>query len=812
MRVPLSWLREVVEVDLGADEIAEVLTMGGLEVEAILRPTGGTRGVVVAEVVEVAPIEGSDKLHRAVVRDGREEHEIVAGASNFSAGDKVPAALPGAVLPGGLEIGRKTLFGHVSDGMLASQRELGVGDDHSRIWVLDADAPVGADVTEWLDLDDPVLVLEVTPDRGYGLSVVGVARDVAALTGAPLRVPAGDEAPDVGASGVPVEIDDPRRCRRFDARRLEGVAVRASPAWAQRRLAAAGMRPLSSIVDATNLAMLETGHPAHAYDLARLAGPRIEVRDARAGERLTTLDGVERACDPDDLVIADADGPVAFAGVMGGAGSEVGTETTTLLLEVASFDPRAVLRTARRHQLLTEASKRFEKTVPAETVSWGAGRCVHYLTAFGGGAVAGRDDTYPGESERPAIHLRPARARSVLGLGLTAPEQTRLLEAIACEVATRGEGLEVTPPAYRPDLVIEADLFEELARLHGYERVPETVPSSGRAGGRSPEDAAVREVRRALAGAGWTEVLALPFVAEEDAAALELPDGDRRRGAIALVNPLSKEESVLRTTLVPGLLRAVRRNVNRQVHELAVFEVGRCFLPPTDREPGASPGPPHADVDGIVLPAEPLVLGLAACGDFDEPRHDRPGRTADVYDLLGAADVVRLAVGLPPLEVVPSDERPFHPGRAARLRLDGRDVGALGELHPRVAAAFEVPARTLVGELRLDRITAGGVRPAEPAAPSALPGARFDVAVVVGEGVRAADVEAAVRAGAGERLTECRLFDVFRGAQIGEGRRSLAYRVRLDDPGVQLTDDDVAAAIERIAEQVAWRFGGELRR
>jgi hypothetical protein len=304
----------------------------------------------------------------------------------------------------------------------------------------------------------------------------------------------------------------------------------------------------------------------------------------------------------------------------------------------------------------------------------------------------------------------------------------------------------------------------------------------------------------------------LPFVAEADTEALELPADDHRREAIALVNPLSKEESVLRTTLLPGLLRAVRRNVNRQVGDVAVFEVGHCFLPPDEADPGAPAEPPHADAGGVVLPAEPLMLGFAACGEFEAARHDRHGRPADPYDLLGAADLVRRALGRSPLEAVATDERPFHPGRAARLRLDGRDIGAVGELHPRIAAAFEVPKRTLVGELRLDRLVADGVQAATPETPSPLPGARFDVAVVVAEDVPAAAVEAAVRTGAGDRLTECRLFDVFRGEQVGAGRKSLAYALRIDDPEQQLTDDDVTAAIEQIAAAVARRVGGQLRR
>ncbi len=805
MRVPLSWLRDFVDVDLPAEELAELLTMGGIEVEAVARPTGGARGVRVAEVRSMAPVEGSRKLHRAEVSDGEETLEVVAGAANFRAGDRVAWAKPGSVLPGGFEIGRRTMMGVTSNGMLASARELGVGEDHAGIWRLEADAPVGADVVDWLDLDDPVLVLEVTPDRGYGLSLHGLARDVAALTGATLRLP--EPVAPSGDPGVPVTIADPERCPRFDARRIEGVTIGPSPAWLQRRLAAAGMRPVSNVVDATNAALLETGNPIHAYDLALLAGPQIVVRLAEEGETLTTLDGVERRLDADDLLICDADGPVALAGVMGGEATEINDATTEVLLEVANFSARTVLRSARRHGLHTEGSKRWERQVPPETARLAATRCAELITATAGGRVIGGADHYPRPPERPRIRLRTARARGRLGLDLDAGQQQGLLERLGCEVRRDGVDLEVTPPHYRPDLVAEVDLQEELVRLHGYERVPSRVPSTGQVGARTPEHEARRAVRRALAGAGWTEIMPFPFTALEDLDALGLADDDRRREAVALVNPLSKEEAVLRTSMVPSLLRVLRHNVNRQHHDLALFEVGRVYLPPSDDEPAADGGP-----DDVALPAEPPVLGLAACGAFVPSRHDRPARPVDVYDLLGALDVVRDAVGRPPLEVRPTSEAPFHPGRAARLALDGVDLGAVGELHPRVVEAFEVPPRTLVGELRLAALLAGGVRPRRAVVPSPRPPIRFDVAVVVDEATPAGEVAEAVLAGAGPTAVACDLFDVYRGASVGEGRKSLAYRLRLEDAEAVLGEDDEAAAIERVAEAVAERVGGVLRR
>lgn len=805
MRVPLQWLRDYVDVALSAEELADVLTLGGFEVEGIERPTAGARGVRVVEVADVAPIEGSDKLSLVHATDGEESWEIVCGASNFSPGDKVPAALPGAVLPGGFEIGRKKLFGVVSNGMLASKRELAVGEDHSGIWVLDDDAPLGADLGEWLGLDDPVLVLDVTPDRGYGLSLHGLARDVAALTGSEVRIPEG--RPPSGDPEVPVTISAPDRCARFDGRVIRGVTSRPSPAWMQVRLAAAGIRPLSAVVDVTNYVLLETGNPTHAYDLDLLAGPAIDVRTARQGESMTTLDGTDRRLDPDDLLICDADGPVALAGVMGGERTEINDATTNVFLEVANFTARTVLRTARRHGLHTEGSRRWERVVPAETVPLAATRCVELVLATTGGVEGGGSDTYPTPVVRPVIRLRPARAREYLGIDEDDEGQVRLLESIDCAVEVDEEGLRVTPPAGRPDLTEPVDLYEELARLYGYDRVPSRMPSTGQVGGRSPEQESRQTVRRALAGGGWTEVMPFPFIAHEDVEALGLPDGDARLAPVALENPLSKEEAVLRTTMLPGLLKVLRRNVNRQLPDVAVFEIGHVFMRPTTELPGAWGGP-----GGRVLPAEPQALGLAACGAFVPGRHDRDARQVDLYDLLGAVELIRLALGRDAFEVTATDEAPFHPGRAARLVVDGEVLGVVGELHPRVIAAFDIPPRTLAGELRMDPLLAGGPRPREAVVPSPYPAVRFDVAVVVDESVRQSDVQAAVRAGAGPALADCTLFDLYRGPSIGDGRKSLAYRIRLEDPARQLSDEDEAAAIEGIAVSVEQRVGGTLRR
>ena len=857
MRVPYSWLAEHVEVP-AVDELVAVFNSGGLEVEAVERPSAGVTGVVVVEVRDVRGVEGSEKLSVVRAFDGSAEHEIVCGASNFAVGDRVPAALPGATLPTPtgelLTIDRRGIFGVTSNGMLASARELGVGDDHSGIWILDADAPLGAELGEWLVLDETVVVLELTPNRGDALSMWGLAADVSALTGARLHLRRRQVAVP-GTPGVQVEIEG--GCHRFTATTVEGVTDGPSPAWLRRRLAAAGVRPRGRLVDATNHAMLETGHPVHAFDRDRLAGPLLAVRYARAGERLRTLDGVDRTLDPDDLVIADAERVVALAGQIGGEETEVTAATTDVVLEVASFDAPSVLRATRRHKLFTEAARRFEKTVPDASVVDGADACVALLVELAGGTVTGRTQVWPDPRPRPTIPLRPARARAVLGIDIDAATQQRLLESLGCVVTTdetdatndpariqetRGvappvhrdlaiegevgtlrvlppvhrpdlaiEGevgtLRVLPPVHRPDLAIEEDLYEEVLRLHGYERAPERLPSTGQVGRRDPADDAHRRVRRALAGGGWTETLAIPLQAEADLEGLGLDGDDQRRQPLRLRNPLSAEETVLRTTLLPGLLRAVRTNVGRQVGDVAIFETGRVFLPPDAQEVGADGGP-----DDVVLPAEPMMLGFAACGAFEPGDFSRAARPVDLRDLLGAVDLVRSVLGLPAFVARPTDERPYHPGRAARLALAGDDVGVVGELHPRVVEALQVPSRTLAGELRLDLLLADGARPATPAAPSPLPGLRLDVAAVVPDDVGAAAVEAVVREGAGRRLTELTLFDVYTGPQVGEGRTSYAWRLRLEDPSRQLGETETREVIEAIDGLLAGRLQGRLRR
>lgn len=813
MKLCVSWLREFVETDLTAYEIADVFTLLGFEVEGVSQPLGEVTGVKIVRVEEKTPVEGSDKLNMCKVFDGTTHHDIICGAANYEVGAIVPGCLPGAVLPGGFKIGKRKMMGLVSNGMLASAKELGIGDSADGIWVLGDHAPeLGTDVVKWLGLDEWVLDIDITPDSGHAATIWGLARELAAKTGAELK--GRIAAPIVPAVLEPiaelptVKIEAETECRRFDGRLISDLTVQPSPPQIQTRLALSGFRPINSVVDATNYAMLETGHPTHAFDAAALTG-EITVRNAKDGETLVTLDDSERTLVADDVVIADNTGAIALAGVMGGANTEVNASTTTVYLETAAWDPRRVLRTARRHQLFSEARARFERRVSAETVPVGAERVTELLTAWSGGQVLGGADTYPIADEQVTIALTPEYVRRMIGMPIDDAEQIRILEAIECVVTQSGDCLNVTPPAWRPDLLIPADLVEEVARFYGYDRIEPRVPTTGKPGMRRDDHKAELIVRERLAGAGWTEVLCYPFTSMKALEKLGLEADDPRLDPVHLVNPLSGDEEVLRTTMLCGLADVLAKNVNRGNTNVAVFEIGHTFLCPTGVLPGFDGGP-----TGVTLPAEPQMLGLAACGQFRPSRAGEPGRLADVYDLTGALEQITHALGFTSDAFTLERIRvmPYHPGRAARIiGPNGQDLGQLGEWHPRILKAFGLPERCVFAEIYLDRLIAAATGQRQATLPSPLPGLRFDVAVVTKADVPYRKVLDVVKGAAGERLTRIGLFDVYEGEPLPDGHRSLAFSLVLDDPVTQLTDAEEAEAIASIGTAVkaqGWEVRG----
>ncbi|MEU2977164.1 phenylalanine--tRNA ligase subunit beta [Streptomyces hirsutus] len=835
MRVPLSWLREY--VDLPATEtgreVQAKLIAAGLEVETVEHLGADLKGpLVVGQVLTIEELEGFKKPIRFCTVDvGRangtgEPQEIVCGARNFAVGDKVVVVLPGAVLPGGFAIAARKTYGKVSHGMICSSDELGMGDDGTKgIIVLPPETEVGKDAVELLELVDEVLDIAVTPDRGYCLSMRGVARETATAYGLPLRDPALLDVPGPNAYGYPVEVSDPVGCDRFTARTVTGLSPDArSPIWLTRRLQKAGMRPVSLAVDITNYVMLELGQPLHAYDRSMVRGA-IGVRRAEQGEKLTTLDGVQRTLDAEDLVITDERGPIGLAGVMGGADTEIADHdldqaTSEVVVEAAHFDPVSIARTARRHKLSSEASRRFERGVDPQAAAAAAQRTVDLLVLLAGGTAEAGVTEVVAPSAPHTLTIPADHPDKVAGVAYGRETVVRRLQQVGCDVYGQDE-LIVTVPSWRPDLTDPNDLAEEVIRLEGYENLPVTLPRPPAGRGLTSRQRLHRRTGRALAGAGYVEAPNYPFVGEQIFDQLGLDADDPARRVVKLTNPLNDEEPVLRTSLLPGLLGALRRNDGRGSHDVALFETGLVFKPreeqraavrlPVDRRPT------DEELAGLdaALPDQPRHVAAVLAGAREQAGWWGAGRPADWADAIEAARTVAAEAGA---ELVVRQGRygPWHPGRCAELAVtvDGteRVVGHAGELHPRVVKNLGLPARTCAMELDLDALEQAGESIPQAPGISTFPVATQDVALVVDGSVPAADVEAALREGAGELLESIRLFDVYENAeQLGEGRKSLAYALRFRAPDRTLTVDEASAARESAVALAGERTGATLR-
>ncbi|MFG2756352.1 phenylalanine--tRNA ligase subunit beta [Streptomyces wuyuanensis] len=840
MRVPLSWLREYVDLpatETGRDVQAKLIS-AGLEVETVEQLGAGLTGpLVVGRVLTIEELTEFKKPIRFCTVDVAqanrtgEPQEIICGARNFAVGDKVVVALPGAVLPGDFQIAERKTYGRVSRGMICSSDELGMGEDPAHgIIVLPPEIEVGTDATELLELFDEVLDIAVTPDRGYALSMRGVARETATAYGLPLRDPALLDVPAPNSYGYQVRIADPIGCDRFTARTVVGLDPEArSPIWMQRRLQKAGMRPISLAVDITNYVMLELGQPLHAYDRNRLDGP-IGVRRAEAGEKFTTLDGVKRVLDAQDLVITDSRGPIGLAGVMGGANTEIADSvtdpetgevrgTTEVVVEAAHFDPVSIARTARRHKLSSEASRRFERGVDPQAAAAAAQRTVDLLVLLAGGTAEAGVTEIVAPSAPRTITMRADHPDRVAGVAYGRETVVRRLQEVGCDVYGQDD-LVVTVPSWRPDLHEPNDLAEEVIRLEGYENLPSTLPTPPSGRGLTARQRLHRRVGRALAGAGYVEALNYPFVGEAVLDQFGLAADDPRRTVVTLVNPISDEEPALRTTLLPGLLSALRRNVGRGSHDLALFETGLVFRPtgeetvpgvlPVDRRPTDE----EIAVLNAALPHQPRRVATVLAGAREQAGWWGEGRPADWADAIESARAVAREAGAE-LTVRADRHTPWHPGRCAALyvSLDGEEtlVGHAGELHPRAIKALGLPERTCAMEMELDLLERAGEGALQAPRISTFPVATQDVALVVASDVTAADVERALHEGAGELLESIRLFDVFEGEQIGEGRKSLAYALRFRAPDRTLTVEEASAARDAAVALAGERTGAVLR-
>jgi phenylalanyl-tRNA synthetase beta chain len=787
VRVPLTWLRELCPVRIPPGELAEALTMHGVPVERILYPWEGLNGVRVARVLEVTDHPRADRLCRAVVDDGAAHREVVVGVRNMGPGDLVPYAPPGATVPGVPgPLAEKDIRGVASQGMLCSPKELEISGDHAGILVLPSTLEPGIDVKEALGLDEPVVDIEVLANRGDLMSILGVAREVAAMTGEELRPP--DIAVADGAepaAGVTVEVADPEGCPRYLARIIRGVAVGPAPLEVQVRLAAAGMRPVSNIVDATNYVMVELGQPLHPFDLRRLAGPGIVVRRAKTGERLVTLDGVDRELWDEDILIADVERPVALAGLMGGGGSEVGPETIDVLLEAAVFEPRTIFRTSRRLGLRTEASMRFERGVDPEGVEAAAARAAALMAAWAGGALSGAVDVGEPPARR-SVSVRPDRASMLLGVPVSAVEVREALGRL--RIPAVGEDDEVTAeiPPYRVDLEREVDLIEEVGRVTGYDRVPSTLPGIRQAGGLNAAHRHRRRVRAVLAGAGLLETFSFSFAPASDAKLAGAGD------PVGIANPISEEDATLRTSLLPGLLRAARRNVSHRRTSVRLFEVGTVFAAAGDR-------PMEEERVAVVL------TGPAS----EEWPSDR--REQDFLDAKGLLEHLTAGLRVDVWSLGEPPGGPWHPGRSAEVVIGGEPGGAVGELHPRVAASFDLPRRVAALELPIAGLGAAAGGEATYREVSRFPPVRRDVAFELDGDAPAGAVRDAVVAAGGELLDRVVLFDVFEGPPLPEGKKSLAFALDLRAPDRTLTDAEADAVVAAMAARLRADFGAELR-
>ncbi len=845
MRVPLSWLREYVDLpaDVRPADLARRLTGLGLKLEALHAAGAELTGpLVVGRVlayqeepqkngktirwcaVDVGP-EHNVSLDGDVggARDGTAGRGIVCGAHNFAEGDLVVVSLPGAALPGGFLISARKTYGHRSDGMICSTKELGVGEDHDGILVLGADAgpdegvKPGDDAIELLHLRDDVIELEINPDRAYALSLRGVAREAAIAYAVPFHDPAQREVPTPNETGCAVRVHAPNGCPVFATRTVTGFDPAApTPRWLARRVQLAGMRPVSLAVDVTNYVMLELGQPIHGYDGDKLSGP-IVVRRAAAGETLTTLDDVERELSPEDLLITDDSGPIGLAGVMGGQSTELSATTTSVVVEAAHFDPVSIFRTARRHRLFSEASKRFERGVDPLLPSYAADRVAQLLVEHGGGILE-PGVTYvgsppAGRTVTAAIDL-PAR---ITGMAIDGETTVVNLRIVGCAVTVHGSTLTAVPPGWRPDLTDPYDLVEEVARIVGYDQVGSVLPVAPAGHGLTTSQRLRRRVGLVLAGAGYAEVLTNPFVGDADWHALGLADDDPRRCTLRMANPLSEEEPAMRSTLVPGLVKTLARNVGRAQTDAALFETAPVCLPSPDASPapilGVDRRPTEQEVTHLLaaVPDQPQHLAVVVSGAREPDGWWGKGRAATWSDSLEAIRRVAKAVGVD-LVVRAGSRTPWHPGRCAELLVGDVAIGYGGELHPAVCTAYGVPARTALAEIDLDALLASAVEITPAPVFSSYPVAKEDVALIVDDAIPAAAVADSLSQGAGRLLESVRLFDLYTGAQIDEGKKSLAFALRFRAPDRTLTEEEVAGARDAAIALTVQRHGAVHRR
>ena len=803
MRVPYNWLREYVPVELDPQELADKMTMAGIPVEELDDPGAPYQGLRVGEVCDPQPHPQAGRLLVCRVRLSNGEITVVTAARNLKAGDKVPVALPGVRLPNGVVIAEVDFQGVVSQGMLCSEEELGLSRKAEGIMVLPPGTALTGNLPAILGLDSPVLVLELTPNRADCYGMLGVAREVAALTGCRLNLPELTVVEETGREikdFVDVELHNPELCPRYTGRVFFDLQVGESPLWLKTRLLAAGMRPVNNVVDLTNYVMWELNQPLHAFDLDRMTGKKILVRRAWEGERLVTLDGEERILTTGDLVIADAEKAQGLAGVMGGEASEVSPQTRRVFLESAYFSPVNTRRTAQRLNLQSEAALRFGKGLDPEGPPTALDRMAHLLAEIGAGRIAaGIIDKYPRPVPARKVRLRTERINSLLGLDLEAGYMEEILRRLNFGISKEKEGVfQIGVPSYRQDIENEADLAEEVARLHGYDKIPPAYPAAKRPGALTPRQLWEKEIRDLMRGYGFSEVVTYSFHGEKTFDRLNLPAGDPLRNAVRLMIPLSEEGSLMRTTLLGGILEVLSYNAKRKIDNLSIFELSRVYLPAGDEDS---------------LPREDLHLAGGLMGMINEKGWNQPARQADFYDGKGVLEALLTELKVKEWRFERGEHPTLHPGRTAFLTVQGERAGMAGEIRPEVKEAFDLNGPVILFELDIEKIWPAVARDIIQVKPlPKFPPVLRDIALVLPANIPVAEVMRLVQATGGEILEKVELFDVYSGGAIPKDRRSLAFSLVFRRPERTLQDDEVNEVLEQILARLAAEYDAEIRR
>ena len=782
MKVTYNWLKEFVDFDLSPEALADLLTMLGLEVEGMEQQGGGMDDVVVARVEEKRQHPNADKLSLCRVNNGAEVLDVVCGAQNFQQGDTVALAQIGATLPGDFRIKRSKIRGEESCGMLCSEKELALAEESAGIMVLPAGLPLGTPVFEALGLKDTLLEIGLTPNRADCLSTAGIAREIAAKLGTSVRYPdsAVAEGSEAADATIGVTIEDAELCPRYAARYITGCTIAPSPAWLVKRLNAVGMRSINNVVDITNLVMMELGHPLHAFDCDRLEGRRIVVRRAGERELFTTLDDQQRTLTTDDLVICDAARPVALAGIMGGLNSEIADSTTNILLESAWFKPAAIRRTSKRLGLHTESSHRFERGADIGMVPRALDRAAALIAELSGGCVArGVVDAYPGKAEPVAITMRPERAGALLGIEVPTPEVIDILRRLEFSVSETADGaLQVVPPTYRIDIEREIDLIEEVARLKGFDAIPASMPIARVVSDLpTPPQRLERSVRDILVAHGMNEIINFSFTSPDAADKMLLAADDLRRTGIKLANPLVAEQSVMRTSLLPGVLETVARNTSFRTMDLRLFEIRRRYLP-----------------TGEEMPHEPLCIAGALTGSRAETNWCNATEAVDFYDVKGIIENLLESLHISGVTWVADIPEPYyHPGKSCSVMIGRERVGTFGELHPVVQANFEIEKPVYAFELDFAKLVRFSSQKRSITAPSRFPDSTRDIALLAADEVTAERILETVRSVKAKEIEQIEIFDLYRGAGIQEGFKSIAIRIRYRSYERTLTDDEIGS-------------------